>query len=277
MNPTTIEWVLNPDGSQGYTSNPFTGCLGPNNNGIRCPYCYAWKESLGRCRHADLRAFPIPGLGHNDDPFYPRFHPERLDQIRHRPKPAGIFLCNRSDFAAPYWPLEWQAQLWDMIAACPQHRFYLLTHQPHQLSLWSPYPANCFVGATATDAGQAFDAWDGMADVTAKIRFLSLEPLLGPIPIDLLFEYDWLILGACTGTKYELLELCQRWNIDRLVNTEDLALVPYGKKWTLQPKSKWVLEIVDAADKAGIPVFQKDNLKPLLGDILRQELPNEKS
>ncbi|GAI79218.1 unnamed protein product, partial [marine sediment metagenome] len=76
MNETTIEWVRNPDSSQGYTSNPFSGCLGPNNDGNRCPYCYAWRESLGRCKQADLRGTPIE-LPWNDDPFYPRFHPQR--------------------------------------------------------------------------------------------------------------------------------------------------------------------------------------------------------
>lgn len=45
----------------------------------------------------------------------------------------------------------------------------------------------------------------------------------------------------------------------------------YGHKYN--PKIEWVEEIVKAADKAGIPVFQKDNLKPLLEDNLRQELP----
>ena len=44
-------------------------------------------------------------------------------------------------------------------------------------------------------------------------------------------------------------------------------------KPTVYPRIEWVQEIVEACDKAGIPVFQKDNLKPLLGNNLRQELP----
>ena len=66
-------------------------------------------------------------------------------------------------------------------------------------------------------------------------------------------------------------------------------VMPFGNKWTLQPKIEWVKEIVEACDKASIPVFLKDNLKPLIlqaayrGEVgddyvlegkLRQEMPN---
>jgi len=47
---------------------------------------------------------------------------------------------------------------------------------------------------------------------------------------------------------------------------------PPNKK--TEPKVEWVQEIVEAADKAGIPVFQKNNLKPLLDNNLRQEMPS---
>lgn len=241
MNRTTIEWVLNPDGSPGFTSNPFTGCLGPNSDGIRCSYCYAWRESFGRCKQADLRGTPIE-LPWNDDPFYPRFHPERLQQIKGRQKPAGIFLCDRSDFAAPYWPPEWQAQLWDMIVACPQHRFYLLTHQPQELQKFSPFPPNCWVGVTATNKLGFSKAMVSLGKIEASIKFISFEPLLERIEMWSLSEYlketlDWLIIGAQTN--------------------------PYKP-----PKLEWVLEIVGAADKAGAKVFLKNNLVPMIADSL---------
>jgi len=93
---------------------------------------------------------------------------------------------------------------------------------------------------------------------------------------------NWVIIGACTGTKTAMMELCQRY--------PDLTPMPYGKKWTAQPKIEWVKEIVEAADKAGVKVFLKDNLKPLFsrltiddkwvwakdlgyGGLLRQEMP----
>ncbi len=263
MNPTTIEWVKNPDGSQGYTSNPFTGCL----NG--CPYCYARKLANGRLRQRYKKNTCIPVQKNSleeaiarTDPFYPRFWPERLKDLDIK-SPRGVFLCDMSDWCAPWWPVAWREELMAAIGKNPQHRIYLLTHQPQELHGFSPFPDNCWVGVTATDMAQAMDALDGMSNVKAKIRFLSLEPLLGPIPIDLLFEYDWLITGAMTGKRKQLIELNKQY--------PDLKLTRSLGKWTLQPKLEWILEIVDAAGKAHTPVFLKLNLVPGIADSLNPE------
>jgi hypothetical protein len=85
--------------------------------------------------------------------------------------------------------------------------------------------------------------------------------------------------------------LCQVYNPEK--KYPELTLMPYGKKWTLQPKIEWVQEIVQAADRAGVAVFLKDNLRSMLCDalvshkierqqffkgyLLRQELPDAKT
>ena len=88
---------------------------------------------------------------------------------------------------------------------------------------------------------------------------------------------NWLILGACTGTKAEIMELRKTY--------PGLEPMPWHtNKWILAPKVEWIKEIVDAADAAGIPIFLKDNLKPIFGGVgklwafdrkmnLRQEFP----
>ena len=100
MNHTRIEWVKNPDGTQGYTWNPITGCL----NG--CPYCYARKLANGRLKQrylANTNLAPnakgdvakltisdrtaIEREGDYADPFYPRFWEERLDEPYRTPHP----------------------------------------------------------------------------------------------------------------------------------------------------------------------------------------------
>ena len=238
MNRTQIEWVRNPDGTPGYTSNPFTGCL------KRCAYCYAWRESLGRCRLADLRGQCIIERGHEDDPFYPRFHPDRLTEIRRRQTPAGIFLCNRSDWCAPYWPTGWASALWFTLTRARQHRFYLLTKQPQELRRFTPFPAHCWVGVTATDSAMAEQAVFHLRRIEAAVRFISFEPLDSDISLDLT-GVDWGIIG-------------QQTHPDR------------------SPLSRWVYSLVDCLDRAGAHVFVKNNLGYLYDAEafpLRQEMP----
>lgn len=246
--------------------------------------CYAFKLANGRLRDRYLANKNVaPYRGEQDyernkiNPFHPRWWPEKLEQPRKRKKPAGIFLDDMSDWMGSYWPEEWTEAELQMMRDCPQHRFYTLTKQPQNLIKFK-FPDNCWVGVTMTADGNT-DAGYYLSRIEATVKFISFEPLLrwAMYGVDKVREalivmgVNWLIIGALTGTKYELLEVSQKWNISGI--NQGLTMMPYGKKWTLQPEIEWVEEIVRAADKAGVKVFQKDNLKPLLGNNLRQELP----
>ena len=152
---------------------------------------------------------------------------------------------------------------------CPQHRFYTLTKQPQNLPQWE-FPDNCWVGVTATNRQKWFDAIWELLDVQASVKFISFEPLLDwtylaketgnhqQFTADWFRKsgINWVIIGACTGTKPDMEALIKRY--------PQLTLMPWGKKWTAQPPILWVDEIVEAADRAGVKVFLKNNLKPLL-------------
>lgn len=257
MNATSIEWVKNLDGSQGYTWNPITGCL----NG--CEYCYARKLANGRLRSRYLanKNFATP-KGSNvspaeayqivNDPFYPRFWEERIPKNYHIPpqgkgllaKGLGIFVCDMGELFGDWVPRQWQEEIFKVIRNSPDCRFYLLTKQPQNLIKFSPFPENCWVGVTATTYKQFQDALEGLCQIVAKVKYISFEPLLESIEIwhssktsDNDFTIgggiDWVIIGAQTK--------------------------PYKP-----PKIEWVEEIVKACDKAGVPVFLKDNLLELV-------------
>jgi hypothetical protein len=201
------------------------------------------------------------------DPFYPRFWPERLEEIKKLRKPTGIFLDDMSDWMGDYWPEEWTEMELQVMRDNQQHRFYTLTKQPQNLPQWE-FPTNCWVGVTATNSDLFAYAVNELMKIQATIKYISIEPLLNWKRLNIstwLKQINWLIIGACTGTKVEMTELVRKYPA--------LTLMPFGNKWTAQPPIEWIQEIVEAADKAGIPVFQKDNLKPLLGENLRQELP----
>ena len=297
MNKTSIEWVKNPNGTQGYTWNPITGCL------EGCEYCYARRLANGRLKsrylaNSNLATMPMSEiwdkkLKYTDiykavaDPFYPRFWPERLEDPLKVAQPCGIFTCDMGELFGDWIPYEWQEAVFNVIKIAQQHRFYLLTKQPQNLIKFSPFPGNCRVGVTATNQEQYRSALAGLAVIEAKVKYISFEPLLEYIATNPPYDLEglnWVIIGACTGTKLELLELAAK--LRKGGPPLEMALMPYGKKWTLQPKIEWVQEIVEAADKAGVKVFLKDNLMPLFEAEgitkradwtgIRQEMPRQR-
>jgi len=266
MQKSSIEWAKNPDGSPGYTWNPLTGC---NNQidgmckGGNFP-CYAWRLANTRLRGRYLANKNVAPFDSEEeymlkrlDPFYPRFWEGGLTQVSPGQKPRGIFTCSMSDLfgvGIPYW---WtQSVLWH-INNCPQHRFYLLTKQPQNLNKFSPFPQNCYVGVTACNASDAIKANEYIAKIEAKTKYLSIEPMqdwnLFPQTIaGIMGYYNWVIIGGQTK--------------------------PYRP-----PEISWVREIVEAADKAGIPIFLKENLAPIIDTSMdwafnkigyRQEMPS---
>ena len=253
MNKTGIEWVKNPDGSQGYTWNPITGCL----NG--CEYCYARKLANGRLRNVYLANsnFPPAIEGTHlrakacNDPFYPRFWEERcLADTVNLKTPKGVFVCDMGELFGDWIPLEWQEMIFRTIKRNPQHRFYLLTKQPQNLIKFSPFPSNAWVGVTATDEVMFAAAHFHLVNIEALVKYVSLEPLLkwdGRATEAMIHQatqagVSWLIIGA---------------------QTKPLRL----------PELEAVRGIEAAAKREGIAVFLKNNLKPLFGASLCQEYP----
>jgi hypothetical protein len=201
-----------------------------------------------------------------NNPFYPRFWPEKLEQPLKRKMPAGIFVCDMSDLFGIGIPEQWTHSVFNFIEKCPQHRFYLLTKQPQNLAQFSPFPDNCWVGVTATDAQMFIGAGHALENIHAKVKYISAEPLLdwdlggsGFIATMLKqWGINWIISGARTSRNYWDLAA---HNLDGSLIRDRIEM--YGKIWTLQPKEEWVNEIISAAEKVNIPVFMKDNLKPL--------------
>jgi len=282
---TAIEWVKNPDGTQGYTLNDKTGCTNHTPEGLCLGGlfpCYAFPLANGRLKPLYLANHSVSQWDTDDnilklqmynDPFYPRFWEEKLKQPYQRKKPAGIFLDDMSDWMGDCWPKEWTKAELQMMRDNPQHRFYTLTKQPQNLPQFSPFPDNCFVGVTATNQEMLIDALAELHRIEATIKYISFEPLLeamnggeceGKRLDGLAEDIDWLLIGACTGTELEMQRL--------LTKCPGSWLKPFGKKWTLQPPIEWVQEIVEAADQARIKVFLKDNLRPLFEQTYGQDI-----
>jgi len=264
MNKTQIEWTKNPDGTPGFTWNPVTGCLNHVNGmckGGNFP-CYAYRLANTRLRERYLANSCLPTHdeenheAHHSDPFYPRFWHRKLTGG----SPKGIFVCDMGELFGDWIPSWWQEVVFAQIRLFKQHRFYLLTKQPQNLLAWSPFPDNCYVGVTATNAQMFIDAGNALKDIDAKIKYISAEPLL---------SWD---LG---GSGF-IATMLQKWGINQVIIGAQTK--PYKP-----PKIEWVREIVESCDKAGVKVFIKNNLSSIWDvDLpkwairdggLRQEVP----
>ena len=185
MQPTRIEWVRNPDGSQGYNWNPVKGvCPMDCKTSDGKSYCYARK-------------------------IYKRFKwPEELQFSRHMlywqtpailKKSSGIFLCSTIELFHERIPKSWRDEIFRRINLFPQHRFYILTKLPQNID--RPMPPNVWLGITLEGPQNILlkmhHFYRNLNMTPMVINFISFEPLLREIqfiPI-----VDWVIVGRLTG------------------------------------------------------------------------------
>lgn len=224
--------MVNPIGWCTSTINPITGCT--NFNTQHCgDYCYAKTRMAPRL--AGRFGYP------KDDPFRPTLHEDKLWDILELPEkgtPKRIFLDSMSDWFCEGVPAAWVHHVLDVVDQVPQHHFLVLTKRPERIMdvlHCRNLPENLWLGVSVTCRA---DLWRismlKESIPSATKRFISFEPLLGPVYQEgqKLGGVDWAIIGAQTGP---------------------------GK---VAPGREWVERIIDAADACGVPIFLKDNLKP---------------
>ncbi len=236
---TKIEWVKNPDGSQGYSLNPIKGKCP-----VACPYCYA-RRLYDRFKwNPEIRYIGRESL-FNEVLRIPR------------DKPQKIFLGSTIELFGDWIQPFWMNDIFEVVNTFSFFTFIFLTKQPQNLIKWSPFPDNCRVGVSATNKLQFLTGMHYMEHVKASVKLVSFEPLLetmiGEQPIWEHLEnggISWVIIGQQTPPSVKT-----------------------------SPKMAWIQDILVAASNAGnIPVFMKNNLEPLLvgqwaGWKLRQEYP----
>jgi protein gp37 len=210
---TKIEWA---DASW----SPITGCTPIS---LGCINCYA--KRMAR-RLAGRYGYPKA-----PNQFRPIFHGDKLTQPSVWKKPRRIFVCSMGDIAHDDVPLEWFASVYDQIAKCKQHTFMILTKRLKRLAYFMDGYAipnygilpNVWIGATVENQIRANERIPILLAIPAAVRFISVEPMLGPInlysnatglsrysrsciePIDCQIPgdntpmLDWVICGAETG------------------------------------------------------------------------------
>lgn len=194
-----IEWT-------DFVSNPIKGQCRNN-----CFYCYA-ERTRKRFRQ----------------PKEISWHPQELFQVEQRKKPTTIFIGSMYDIFGYWVPQNYICWILDTAKNCKQHEFIFLTKNPTRLHDFT-FPENTWIGITddcditKESPIPLFAKWK-----TQARKFISFEPLLGPLRHQIPADVGQIIIGAMTGDG------------------------------ELKPEKRWIEQIINAS--AGRKIFIKDNL-----------------
>lgn len=209
-NQSTIEWT-------DATWNPVTGCTQVSPG---CDHCYALAFAE--------RFRGVPGHPYEQG-FDLRLWPERLDLPLRWKKPRRIFVNSMSDLFHTDVPDEFVRRVFDTMVRADRHTYQVLTKRPQRLArlgLSLPWPPHIWIGVSVESNAYAWRA-DYLRRVPAAVRFVSAEPLLGPVDQLDLEGLHWVITGGESG---------------------------FGHRWC---DPDWVRSVRDRCVAAGVAYFHK--------------------
>lgn len=253
---TSIEWTDS-------TWNPVIGCskVSPG-----CDNCYAIGQAARIIRMTEARDATTPYQGTvlddgSDWTGTVKCLPERLDQPLRWKRPRRIFVNSMSDLFHPDVPAEFVAEVFAVMSQAPQHQFQVLTKRPQRaatlfndvrfnglvvdtmlhrfgdrsgplpvLAIWShdgPLP-NVWAGTSIESDRYTFRA-DHLRDTPAAVRWISAEPLLGPLPSLDLTGIDWLVVGGESGANHRPIN--PDWVRDLRDRAVDAGVAFLFKQW----------------------------------------------
>jgi protein gp37 len=189
---TAIEWT-------DAVWNPMTGCTEIS---AGCDHCYARVVAERRTRLVYLRQLPVKDTEANRaDPFAPRFWEDRLLDPLGWKRPMRIFVNSMSDVFHAHFSFDMIEKVFETMVLADWHQFQLLTKRPERALRMAkdlPWPDNLWLGTSIENMDTAGRA-DALRQVPAAVRFISAEPLLGPLDALNLEGIDWVIGGGESG------------------------------------------------------------------------------
>lgn len=261
---TKIEWAA-------ASWSPITGCSKISEG---CTNCYAErmaKRLKGRYGYSA------------DDPFKVTFHANKLEQPLHWRKPRMIFVCSMGDLFHENIPFDSYSfdKILITMARCPEHTFILLTKRPLRMKecfdRWQagkavfplignherdnricykwPLP-NVFCGVTAENQKRADERIPILLQIPAKVRFVSVEPMLGPINLTLRNSGVMIIQnqGISFNNWNTLTGKCGELSTSKL----DWVIAGCESGTKRRPaKIEWFRNLRDQCVDAGVPFFLK--------------------
>jgi protein gp37 len=201
-----IEWTDS-------TWNPVTGCTKVSGG---CDNCYAYALAHQRLSDTYRRRLPVVDTQENRvDPFAVRLWPERLTQPDRWPDPRMIFVNSMSDLFHVDVPEAYIRKIFQVMLKVDRHIYQVLTKRPgravrffarnQDLFPEGEVPPHIWMGTSVEDQQVDYRVRQ-LIELPAAVRFLSCEPLIGPLSLRL-DGIHWVIVGGESGIGYRKLNL----------------------------------------------------------------------
>jgi protein gp37 len=211
-NNSSIEWTES-------TWNPLTGCtkISPG-----CQHCYAERMAL---------RLQSMGQPHYANGFKLTLHEDSLELPLRWKRPQTIFVNSMSDLFHKDVPLGFIQKMFDVMNCASWHRFQVLTKRSDRLLELSPrlqWAPNIWMGVSVEKEDYLFRIAE-LRKTPAKIKFLSLEPLLGPLPNLKLRGINWVIVGGESGPGARPMD--PEWAFDIRDQCQAAGVAFFFKQW----------------------------------------------
>jgi protein gp37 len=209
---SSIEWTE-------MTWNPTTGC---NKLSAGCKFCYA--EVMSR----RLKAM---GIEKYKNDFKLTVHEESLKTPYEWKKPKTVFVNSMSDLFHKDVPLSFIKKVFRVMNDTPQHTYQVLTKRPELVLKYNKHlqwSENIWMGTSVEDE-RVIERIDYLRETDAHVRFLSLEPLIGPLNNLNLKNIQWAIVGGESGHGARPLKFEWVWDIK--LQCEDAGVKFFFKQW----------------------------------------------
>jgi protein gp37 len=209
---SNIEWT-------DMTWNPVTGCTKVSPG---CKHCYA--ETMAK----RLKAMGSPRYA---DGFKLTLQPDLLELPLRWRTPRRVFVNSMSDLFHADVPDDYILRVFDTMNRAVEHQFQILTKRPERvLSLDNrlPWTPNIWMG-TSVETADYISRIDSLRSTAARTRFLSLEPLLGPLPYLDLSGIHWVIVGGESGPRAR--PMARPWVIDIRKQCRAAGVAFFFKQW----------------------------------------------
>ncbi len=216
---STIEWTE-------ATWNPLTGCTKVSPG---CKHCYAERFA---------KRLKAMGVQNYRNGFELTLHEQLIELPLRWRRPRTIFVNSMSDLFHPNVPEEFIQRVFDVMARASWHRFQVLTKRSDRLSKLHQnlnWTSNVWMGVSVENQKYTYRI-DHLRTTGAKIKFLSLEPLLGPLPSLNLERIHWVIVGGESGPKARPMEAA--WVNDIRQQCENSCVPFFFKQWGGRNKKK---------------------------------------